>query len=218
MTTPPRIRVLLADDHILVRSGVAAVINQQDDMEVVAEASDGREVIELHRTLRPDVTVMDLRMPGLGGDEATAAIRKEDPAARVLVLTIHKGDEAVHRALQAGARGYLIKDVPPSELVGAIRTVHRGERCIPPDVAAKLAERVQYEPLSARETAVLKLAARGLSNRRIAERMDSTETAIKHVMTTILGKMSASDRAHAVALAVERGIIDLDDIDLKRPG
>jgi len=218
MTTPARIRVLLADDHILVRAGVAAVINQQDDMEVVAEASDGREVIELHQTLRPDVTVMDLRMPGLGGDEATAAIRKDDPSARVLVLTIHKGDEAVHRALHAGARGYLIKDVPPSELLAAIRAVHRGERCIPPDVAAKLAERVQYEPLSARETTVLKLAARGLSNRLIAERTESTETAIKHVMTTILAKMAASDRAHAVALAVERGIIDLDDIDLKRPG
>jgi len=164
LTPRPRIRVLLADDHILLRAGVAGVINQQDDMEVVAEVSDGLEVIERHRTERPDVTVMDLRMPGLGGDEATAAIRRDDPRAKVLVLTIHKGDEAVHRAIQAGARGYLLKDVPPQELLAAIRAIHRGELCIPPDVAEKLAERVRYEPLSEREMVVLKLVARGLGN------------------------------------------------------
>ena len=216
MTGPGgRIRVLLADDHILMRAGVAGIISQQDDMEVVAEAADGHEVIERHRTERPDVTVMDLRMPGLDGAEATAAIRRHDPQAKVLVLTIHKGDEAVHRAIRAGARGYLLKDVPPQELLAAIRAVHRGEQCIPPDVAEKLAERLGYEPLTERETLVLKLVARGLGNRQIAEQLHSTENAIKHVVTDILAKLSARDRAHAVALAVERGIIDLGEIDLK---
>jgi two-component system NarL family response regulator len=209
------IRVLLADDHVLMRAGVAAVINQQDDMQVVAEASNGGQVVELHHKHHPDVTVMDLRMPVLGGDAATAAIRREDPAARVLVLTIHKGDEAVHRALQAGARGYLLKDVPPQELLAAIRAVHDGGRWISRGVAESLAERVQYEPLSERETETLKLAARGLSNKQIAQRLDSTENAIKHVFTAILAKLAASDRAHAVALAVERNIIDLDAIALK---
>jgi two-component system, NarL family, response regulator len=214
--TPERpIRVLLADDHVLLRAGVAAVIDQQADMEVVAEASNGREVVELHRRHRPDVTVMDLRMPGLSGDEATAAIRTEDPQARVIVLTIHKGDEAVHRAIEAGARGYLLKDVPSHELVAAIRTVHAGQRCIPPAVAEKLAERLGYEPLSERETTVVALAARGLSNRQIADQLRTTENAVKHVFTGVLAKLAARDRAHAVALAVERNIIDLDDIDLK---
>lgn len=215
MKSEQPIRVLLADDHVLMRAGVASVINQQDDMQVVAEASNGRQVVELHHKHHPDVTVMDLRMPVLGGDAATAAIRREDPAARVLVLTIHKGDEAVHRALQAGARGYLLKDVPPQELLAAIRAVHDGGRWISRGVAESLAERVQYEPLSERETETLKLAARGLSNKQIAERLDSTENAIKHVFTAILAKLAASDRAHAVALAVERNIIDLDAIALK---
>ena len=209
------IRVLLADDHVLMRTGVASVIDQQDDMQVVAQASSGRQVVELHRVQHPDVTVMDLRMPGLDGDEATAAIRRQDPAARVLVLTIHKGDEAVHKALRAGARGYLLKDAAPEELLDAIRTVHRGGRWISPHVAVRLAERVQYEPLTAREVTTLTLAARGLSNKQIAERLASTENAIKHVFTAILAKLSAKDRAHAVALALERNIIDLDEIDLK---
>jgi two-component system, NarL family, response regulator len=215
LTPEGPIRVLLADDHVLLRAGVAAVIDQQPDMEVVAEASNGREVVELHRVHRPDVTVMDLRMPGLSGDEATAAIRTESPEARVIVLTIHKGDEAVHRAIEAGARGYLLKDVPSHELVAAIRTVHAGQRCIPPAVAEKLAERLGYEPLSERERAVVALAARGLSNRQIADRQSTTENAVKHVFTGVLAKLGARDRAHAVALAVERNIIDLDDIDLK---
>lgn len=211
----PAIRVLLADDHVLLRAGVAAVINQEDDMEVVAEASNGRDAVDLCRVHRPDVTVMDLRMPGLSGDEATAAIRRENAHARVIVLTIHKGDEAVHRAIEAGARGYLLKDVPAHELLAAIRAVHQGERCIPPLVAEKLAERVLFEPLTARETSVLKLAARGSSNRQIADRLGSTENAVKHVFTDVLAKLGARDRAHAVALALDRNIIHLEDIDLK---
>ncbi|MGH9889078.1 MAG: response regulator [bacterium] len=209
------IRVLLADDHVLMRAGVAGVINQQDDMQVVEEASNGRQVVELYQRHRPDVTVMDLRMPVLNGDEATAAIRQVDAAAQVIVLTIHKGDEAVHRALQAGARGYLLKDVPPQELLAAIRAVHKGGRWISRGVGESLAERVRYEPLTDRETETLKLAAQGLSNKQIAQHLTSTENAIKHVFTAILAKLAASDRAHAVALAVERNIIDLEAIPLK---
>ena len=212
------IRVLLADDHVLMRAGVAAVINEEDDMQVVAEASNGRQVVDLYREHRPDVTVMDLRMPVQGGDAATAAIRREYPTARVLVLTIHKGDEAVHRALQAGARGYLLKDVPPQELLTAIRAVHEGGRWISREVAESLAERLLHEPLTERETETLKMAAKGLSNKEIAQRLDSTENAIKHVFTAILAKLGASDRAHAVALAVERAIIDLDAVATSERG
>ena len=210
-----KIRVLLADDHVLLRVGVAGLINQQPDMEVVAQTPSGSQAVALYRQHRPDVTIMDLRMPDLDGAQATAAIRDLEPAARVLVLTINKGDEAVFRAIRAGARGYLLKDVPPQELLDAIRTIHRGQRCIPPDVAAKLADRIGLDELTPREVAVLKLVASGLSNKRIADRLDSTENAIKHVLAGILSKLGANDRAHAVALAVERAIIDLDDLELR---
>jgi|RhiMetdeSRZDD1v2_1073273.scaffolds.fasta_scaffold12681_6 DNA-binding NarL/FixJ family response regulator len=213
-----KIRVLLADDHVLLRVGVAGLINQQPDMEVVAQTPSGSQAVALYRQHRPDVTIMDLRMPDLDGAQATAAIRDLEPAARVLVLTINKGDEAVFRAIRAGARGYLLKDVPPQELLDAIRTIHRGQRCIPPDVAAKLADRIGLDELTPREVAVLKLVASGLSNKRIADRLDSTENAIKHVLAGILSKLGANDRAHAVALAVERAIIDLDDLELRDGG
>jgi two-component system, NarL family, response regulator len=208
-----KIRVLLADDHVLLRAGLAGLVNEQGDMEVVAQTPNGRQAVELYREHRPDVTVMDLRMPGLDGAEATALICQEDPAARVLVLTINRGDQAVFRAIRAGARGYLLKDVPPQELLEAIRTLHRGQRCIPADIAAKLVEHVGQEPLAPREVAVLKLIARGLSNKRIADGLGSTENAVKHVVAGILSKLGANDRAHAVARAVERGILDVEDLD-----
>ena len=217
MTAPRPIRVLLADDHNIVRFGLAGVIGQEEDMEVVAEASNGAQVVELYRQHRPDVTVMDLRMPGVGGVEALAAIRQENPEARVLMLTIHSGDDAVHRAIRAGARGYLLKDVPFQELLAAIRAVHAGHRTFPPDVAEKMAERLEHGELLPRELDVLKLIAGGLSNKRIADRLGLTESAVKHVVTVILSKMGASDRAHAVALAIDRNIIDLGDVPL-RPG
>jgi two-component system, NarL family, response regulator len=218
MTSARPIRVLLADDHNVVRFGLAGVINQEDDMEVVAEASNGAQVVELYRKHRPDVTVMDLRMPGVGGVEALTSIRTEDPEARVLVLTIHSGDEAVHRAIRAGARGYLLKDVPFQDLLAAIRAVHAGRRSFPPDVAEKMALRLEHGELLPRELEVLKHIATGLSNKRIADRMDLTESAVKHIVTIILSKMGASDRAHAVALAIDRNIIDLGDVNLRSSG
>jgi len=211
------IRVLVADDHLVVRFGLTSIIDQQSDMSVVAQASTGREVIDLYRTHRPDVTLMDLRMPGLNGDEAIAAICQEDPKARMIVLTIHRGDEAVHRAIRAGARGYLLKDVPFQDLLAAIRSVHEGHHCIPAELAGAIADRMGHEELTPREIDVLKLIASGLSNKLAGERLEITENAVKHHVTAILGKLGAQDRTHAVMLALDRGIIHLDEVDLRNP-
>jgi two-component system NarL family response regulator len=208
------IRVLLADDHTLIRVGMASVINQEADMTVVAQASNGREVVELHREHRPDVTVMDMRMPGLAGDAATLAILDEDPRARVLVLTMHGGDGAVDRALRAGAHGYLLKDVPTEELLAAIRALHAGKRYIPAEVGEKLAQRAQRDPLAPRDIQILELVARGLTNKQIADRLGSTENSMKHMVADILAKLGAHDRANAVAIAVERNLIDLGELNL----
>jgi two-component system NarL family response regulator len=208
------IRVLVADDHLVVRFGLTSIIDQQDDMEVVGQASTGVEVIDLYRSHRPDVTLMDLRMPGKNGDEAIADICQEDPKARVIVLTIHRGDEAVHRAIRAGARGYLLKDVPFQDLLAAIRAVHEGKRCIPAELAGAMAGRLRHEELTPRETDVLKLIAGGLTNKLTGERLDITENAVKHHVAAILSKLDAQDRTHAVMLALDRGIIHLEDVDL----
>jgi two-component system, NarL family, response regulator len=219
VTKPQSISVLIADDHLVLRFGLATMINRQKDMRVVAEAANGEQVIELFRTHRPDVTLMDLRMPGLNGVEAITAIRKHDGDARIIVLTIHKGDEAVYQAIRAGARGYLLKDVPFPELLAAIRSVHEGKQCIPPEIAAKMAERIRYADLTSREIEILKLIARGQSNKLIADRLDVTESTIKHHVATILTKLGAEDRTHAVTLALERNIIDLEDVNVRaRPG
>jgi two-component system, NarL family, response regulator len=213
--TEPPIRVLVADDHLVVRFGLTSIIDQQADMEVVAQASTGREVIELWKAHRPDVTLMDLRMPGLNGDAAIAEICKDEPRARIIVLTIHRGDEAVSRAIRAGARGYLLKDVPFQDLLEAIRKVHQGQRCIPAELAGAIAERVRQEGLTPREIDVLKLVAGGLSNKQIGERLEISENAIKHYVAAILSKLGAQDRTHAVTLALDRGIIHLDDVNLR---
>jgi two-component system, NarL family, response regulator len=209
-----RIRVLVADDHLVVRYGLVSIVNQQEDMTVVAEAANGPQVVELWKAHRPDVTLMDLRMPGMGGVEAIEAIRKDEPQARVIVLTIHKGDEAVYRAIRAGARGYLPKDVALAELVSAIRSVHAGRRAIPAEVAERMAQRYQYTELSSRELTVLKLAAGGLGNKEIGDRLELSESAVKHHVGVVLSKLSAHDRAHAVALALDRGLLDLEDLEL----
>ena len=213
MTKP--IRVLIADDHLVLRFGLATMINRQKDMKVVAEAANGEQVVALFKEHRPDVTLVDLRMPGLGGVDAIAAIRREDAEARLIVLTIHKGDEAVYQAIRAGARGYLLKDTPFPELLAAIRTVHEGKQCIPPEIAAKMAERIRYADLTPREIEILKLIARGQSNKLIADRLEVTESTIKHHVATILGKLGAEDRTHAVTLALERNIIDLEDVNVR---
>ena len=210
-----RIRVLVADDHVVVRFGLASIIEQQEDMEVVAQASTGREVVDLYVAHRPDVTLVDLRMPGINGDEAIAQICREDPRARIIVLTIHRGDEAVHRAIRAGARGYLLKDVPFQDLLAAIRAVHQGQRCLPAELAGAIADRVRQEELTPREIDVLKLVAAGLSNKLIGDRLEISENAIKHYVAAILAKLEAQDRTHAVTLALNRGIIHLDDVNLR---
>ena len=208
--TASRIRVLVADDHLVVRLGIVTLIKTQADMEVVAQAASGREVVELFRAHRPDVVLMDLRMPGLSGDETIAAVCEEDPRARVIVLTIHKGDEAAFQALRAGARGYLIKDAPPEEIVEAVRAVHAGERRIPTAIAEQLADRIGRASLSSRELEVLNLIAEGLSSKEIADRLGfSVPTAKKHTASAIC-KLGAKDRAHAVRLALERGVIVLE--------
>jgi two-component system NarL family response regulator len=206
----PTIRVLVADDHLVVRLGLVTLINNQPDMVVVAEAANGQEVIELFAAHRPDVILMDLRMPGLSGGDAIAAVCAADPAARIIVLTIHKGDEAVYQALRAGAQGYLLKDVPAKEIVEAIRAVRAGRQCIPSGIASQLAERLRKAELSPREIEVLKLIAHGLSNKEVASQLGVTEATAKKHMTGVLTKLGAKDRTHALRLGLERGIITLD--------
>ena len=216
MSETQPIRILIADDHLILRYGLVAFIDQQPDMRVVGEASNGQEVVELFRKHRPDVTLMDLRMPGTSGVEAIAAIRAEDPAARIIVLTIHKGDEAVYQAIRAGARGYLLKDVPFEELLASIRAVHEGEQRIPSEIASKMAERIRHDQLTPREVEVLKMVASGLANKEIADRLSVAEGTVKHYVVVILSKLGARDRTHAVSLAIDRNIIDIDDVDLRR--
>jgi two-component system NarL family response regulator len=209
VSQPAPIRVLVADDHLIVRLGLVALINSQSDMTVAAQASSGSDAVALHAQHKPDVTLMDLRMPGQDGVEAIESIRRVEPAARVIVLTIHAGDEAVYRALRAGARGYLLKTVSGEEIVAAIRAVRAGNQWIPEEIADLAAERMQQPPLSVREIDVLKRIAKGLSNKRIAEELDVSESTVRNHVASLLDKLGADDRTHAVTVALDRGIIDL---------
>ena len=209
MSEPQRIRVLSVDDHALLREGIAAVINGQSDMVLVAQASTGREAIQLFREHRPDVTLMDLRMPDISGIDALMGILAEFPDARILMLTTFEGDVEIHRSLAAGARGYLLKNMPPKELVEAIRQVHAGRKRIPREVAAQLAEHVTDELLTDREIDVLQHVAGGNRNREIAEQLSISEETVKVHVKHILEKLGASDRTGAVAIALRRGIIHL---------
>jgi len=217
VTEPKLIRILIADDHLILRMGLESLIRRQRDMRVVAEASSGTEVVDLYKLHRPDVTLLDLRMPGLSGPEAIAAIVTQDPEARIIVLTIHKGDQAVYEALRAGARGYLIKDVPSDEILAAIRTVNAGGRCIPPDIASRMVERMWRGDLTPREIHVLKLVAQGLANKEIAVRLDISQATVKNHVASIIAKLGAQDRTHAVTLALERSIIEIDELGLRSP-
>jgi DNA-binding NarL/FixJ family response regulator len=205
---PDMIRVLAVDDHALLRKGLAAVINAEPDMKLVAEASNGEEAIEKFRTHRPDVILMDLQMPGLNGIEATNRILSEFPSACIIVLTTYKGDAQVLRALRSGARAYLLKG-HDRELIETIHAVHRGQKRIPPEIAAELAEHATDDELSTREIEVLQLIATGNSNKQIADLLFVAEATIKSRVTNILSKLGASDRAHAVTIALRRGIIEL---------
>jgi DNA-binding NarL/FixJ family response regulator len=206
----PRVKVLTADDHPLIRDGLAAVIGAQPDMVVVGEASNGEEALEQYRELRPDVMLMDLRMPVMDGLTAIRAIVAEFPGARIVALTTYDGDEDIHRALEAGAKGYLLKDMLRTEVLHAIRAVHRGQRVIPAPVAARLAEYTPRVELTEREVEVLRLVAKGFSNRQIGELLGRTEGTVKVHIKNILEKLDADDRTEAVTVALQRGIIHLD--------
>ena len=204
-----RIRILSVDDHPLIRQAIAGLLAEQADMKLVAEASSGREALEQFRKYRPDLTLMDLQMPDMDGIEAMAAICSEFPQARIIVLTTYRGDVQVLRALRAGARAYLLKSLLRKELLDTIRAVHGGQKRIPSELAAELAEHAVDDTLTTREIDVLRLIAGGNANKLIADRLSIAEETVKGHVKNILSKLGASDRTHAVTIALKRGIIDL---------
>jgi DNA-binding NarL/FixJ family response regulator len=209
MSDQTRIRILCVDDHPLLREGIAAIINNQPDMVLVAEASNGTEAIQKFKEHLPDVTLMDLRLPDMSGVDSLIAIRADIPEARIIMLSTFEGDVEVQRALQAGARAYMLKNMPPKELVEGIRQVHAGKKRIPTEIAAHLAEHLSDDALTGREIDVLKHIAGGNRNRDIAERLFISEETVKVHIKHIMEKLGASDRTQAVAIAVRRGIIQL---------
>ena len=209
MSDESRIRVLSVDDHPLLREGIATIINNEPDMLLVAQAASGREAIRNFREHRPDVTLMDLRLPDMSGIDALIAIRTEFPAARIIMLTTFEGDVEIQRALQAGARGYMLKSMPPKDLIEVVRQVHAGKKRLPAEVAAHLAEHLSDEPLTQREVEVLRHIAGGNRNRDIAERLFISEETVKVHIKHLMDKLGASDRTEAVAIGVRRGIIQL---------
>lgn len=210
MNKSEKIRVMVVDDHFVVRVGLAGAINVEPDMVVVAEARDGAEALEMFRSHQPDVTLMDLRLPGLSGDEAAASIRREFPQARIIVLSTYDGDGNIRRALEAGAQGYLLKTALHNELLKAIRTVHAGRRFLPSELAAQLEARAGEEELSPREIEVLRQIAQGRSNKEIAAALFISEATVKSHVIHILGKLGVNDRTLAVTTALQRGLLRLD--------
>jgi DNA-binding NarL/FixJ family response regulator len=209
MSSQPPIRVFSVDDHPLLREGIAAIINNQPDMLMIAQAATGCEAIQMFRQHRPDITLMDLRLPDMSGIDALISIRSEFSEARIIMLTTFEGDVEIQRALKAGARGYMLKTNPPKELVETIRQVHAGKKSIPQQIAANLAEHLSDEALTAREIEVLRHISGGNRNRDIAERLFISEETVKVHIKHIMEKLGASDRTQAVAIALRRGIIQL---------
>jgi DNA-binding NarL/FixJ family response regulator len=209
MTLQTPIRVFSVDDHPLLREGIAALVNNQSDMVIVGEASTGGEALQLFKELQPDVTLLDLRLPDMSGIDVLIALRSEFRDARIIMLTTFEGDVEIQRALQAGARGYLLKNMPPSELVDVIRQVYAGKKRIPPAIASQLAEHMSYETLTEREVEVLREVAGGNKNRDIANKLFISEETVKVHIKHIMEKLGASDRTQAVTIGVRRGIIQL---------
>ena len=209
MNDGPKIRVLTVDDHPLLLEGIATIIESQPDMSLISRATSGTEAIQRYREHRPDVTLMDLRLPDLSGIDAMIAIRAEFPEARIVMLTTFEGDVEIQRSLEAGARGYLLKNMPPNEILSVIRHVHAGKKRVPPEVAAQLAEHMSDEELTGREIEVLRKVAGGNRNRDIAELLFISEETVKVHIKHIMDKLGAKDRTQAIAIAVRRGIIQL---------
>jgi DNA-binding NarL/FixJ family response regulator len=206
---PSVIRILSVDDHPMLREGIAALVASQPDMKLVAEASTGNEALEQFRKHRPDITLMDFQMPGMDGIDAMLAICSEFPEARIIILTTYKGDVQVLRALKAGARAYLLKGLLRKELLETIRAIHAGKKRVPPEVAAELADHAADDTLTLREIDVLRLIAGGNANKLVADQLSITEETVKGHVKNILSKLGASDRTHAVTIALKRGIINL---------
>ena len=204
-----QIRILAVDDHPIVRQGIAGLVGIQTDMVLVGEASNGRDAIQQFRTHHPDITLMDLQMPEMSGIDAMGAIRAEFPEARIIVLTTYTGDVQVMRALKAGARAYLLKGLLRKELLETIRAVHAGQKRVPPEVAAQIAEHATDDALTSREIDVLRLISGGNANKEIAAQLSITEETVKGHVKGILAKLGANDRTHAVTIGLKRGIIDL---------
>ena len=209
MSQSTAIRVLIVDDHAIVRQGLAAMIENEPDMTVVGQAGNGLEAIAQYQELQPDVTLMDLQMPQMNGADATVAICAEFARARIIILTTYDGDEDIYRALRAGAKGYLLKDAEPEALLSAIQIVHSGQQYIPSEVAAKLVQRMNIPELSDREQEVVRQMARGLSNHDIGAALNITESTVKFHINRILSKLGVSDRTQAVITALKRGLAKL---------
>jgi DNA-binding NarL/FixJ family response regulator len=210
-SVPDLIRILTVDDHPLLRRGLAALVNSEPDLKLVAEATNGKEAVEAFRSHQPDITLMDLQMPGVDGIQAIEAIRLEFPQARIIVLTTYSGDVQIVHALKAGARAYVLKGHVLDELLDTIRAVHAGKKRISADIAAELADHSTDDPLTEREIEVLRLIAAGNANKQIADELAISEATVKSRVTSILSKLGANDRSHAVTIGLKRGIIELDN-------